>query len=197
MKRKIKKSNILIAAAILYIFTVATIKVFYRPFIKEDIGITTHKLSYIGCVSAEDKINLEIVQGDTNKIDVTQDIEMFYSSGCLSLYGKGTARLTVERNTIQEIYAKNNAVITGETGDSIKFIQASEHTFLGMKLPEKLNELEMHFDGDVHGKFSGGEIKKLKIEAANTAVIKIFAKVDNVYETKSGNAKVIIKNKKH
>ena len=194
MKRKIKKSNIILLAAVVYVFIITAFEVLNIQNDIDKIGITKHKLNYIGCISAEDNVQISLTQGDSNYVEVTPGIEMFYSSGCLSLYGKGSALLTVKRNTVQEIYGKNNAIIKGEPGKALEYIQGSDNSIIELMIPDKnLNKMELNFSDNSFVKLFTKKIEKVDATADNNAIIKIIAEVDTAQERKLKHGRIFIK----
>ncbi len=193
MKTIYTKSNILLAATVVFIFITVTISILQIQEESTTIGITVHPMKYIGCLSAEDNVSVAVVEGDSNKIEVTPDIEMFYSSGCLTVFGSGSAILTVEKNTIEMIVAKNNATIRGEPGDSVKTIQASDNSFVHMKIKHNIPYMEISAKGNSIIKIDAPSLDSLYAEAIDRAMIKINAKVNKLNQTLKNRARIKIK----
>jgi hypothetical protein len=193
MKKKIKISNILLLGVVIYVFIVTAIEILNVKNEVDNIGITKHTLNYIGCVSVEDNVELTLLQGDSNYVEVTPEIEMFYSSGCLSLYGRGSAFLTVEKNTIQELYGKNNAAIKGEPGDSLQFLQASDNSTIILQLKNTVKNLELNLLDNSTVKVFGKKINKIEATAKDYSLLKIIATVDTAETKEIKKGKIFIK----
>ena len=193
MKTVYTKSNLLLTATVIFIFAVVTINIFQIRDKNSSIGITAHRLKHIACLSAEDNVTVAVVEGDSNKIEVTPGIEMFYSSGCLTVFGNGSAMLTVKKNTLEMIVAKNNATVRGEPGDSVKAIQASDNSFVHAKMRYDIPYMEIAAKGNTMVKVDAPSLDSLHVEADDRALVKINAKVNRLSQTLKNSAKIKVK----
>ena len=190
MKTIYSKSNILLALIILFVFVFATIKILQLKKEKITVTNTTHSLNYINCIFVEDNVNLIVTEGDSNKIYVAPNIEMFYTSGCLTIYGKGNAILNVEKNTLEMIATKNNATVKVNTNASIKFLQAYDNSSMVINLKNKTNYIEITAKDNSIIKINAPLIDSLNINADNNALIKINSRVNKIEKKLQNNAKI-------
>ncbi len=173
------KSNIILLTIIILIigfniFEVSQFKINNN----KNIGITTHKLGYITCLSIEDNVKATISEGDSNLVKVSPEIEMFYSAGCLSIRGRGIANLTLQKNTLTALSLEKIASIEGVVGDSLQYIQSSGNSYAKIK-GGVIDNLEINIKDNAKIKLNVKKIVNLTGKIRDVAVVKIYGKVDS------------------